>query len=173
MPKNKRGGKSSRKGRNSSAIEDKQLITKNADGGQEYAKVMKMLGNCRITTLGNDDVMRLCKIPGKFKRPKIPINVGDIVLINLREYETKMNDETEKAEVAYKYDDKDIRKLRKTNCLNPKIFDIAEKEQDNMFSISSSEDDEPSSKNNNIAPQSLHKDYMYPSSDEEISIDDI
>jgi len=52
----------------------------------EYAQVLKMLGNGRVQATCFDGRNRLCHIRGKLRK-KVWINVGDIILIGLRDYQ--------------------------------------------------------------------------------------
>lgn len=63
---------------------------------QEYGLVEKMLGDMRCSVLCSDSTTKICHIRGKFKR-RVWINVGDVVLVSLREFED------EKADVIHKY----------------------------------------------------------------------
>lgn len=103
MPKSKsKGGKNRRRGKNDSE-EKHELVAK--EDGQEYAKVVKMLGNGRLTAQCYDGKDRLCHIRGKMRK-KVWINQGDIVLIGLREYQDG------KADVILKYSPDEARRLK-------------------------------------------------------------
>ncbi|EAQ89884.1 hypothetical protein CHGG_06503 [Chaetomium globosum CBS 148.51] len=83
MPKNKgKGGKNRRRGKNENDNEKRELTFK--EEGQEYAQVLKMLGNGRLEAMCFDGVKRLGLIRGKLRK-KIWINNGDIILVSLRE----------------------------------------------------------------------------------------
>lgn len=63
MPKNKgKGGKNRRRGKNENESEKRELVFK--EDGQEYAQVIKMLGNGRLEAMCFDGVRRLCHIRG-------------------------------------------------------------------------------------------------------------
>lgn len=103
MPKNKgKGGKNRRRGKNESD-EKRELIFK--EDGQEYAQVLRMLGNGRLEAYCMDGVKRLCHIRGKMRK-KVWVNTGDIVLVGLREYQD------EKADVILKYMADEARSLK-------------------------------------------------------------
>ncbi|KAL5714565.1 hypothetical protein ACHQM5_016509 [Ranunculus cassubicifolius] len=79
MPKNKgKGGKNRKRGKNEADDEKRELVFK--EDGQEYAQVLRMLGNGR------------CKM-----HKKIWIAAGDIILVGLRDYQD------DKADVILKY----------------------------------------------------------------------
>ncbi|XP_071503919.1 eukaryotic translation initiation factor 1A, Y-chromosomal-like [Diadema setosum] len=104
MPKNKgKGGKNRRRGKNENESEKRELVFK--EDGQEYAQVIKMLGNGRLEALCFDGKKRLCHIRGKLRK-KVWINQGDIILIGLRDYQD------EKADVILKYNVDEARNLK-------------------------------------------------------------
>lgn len=85
MPKNKgKGGKNRRRGKNENESEKRELVFK--EDGQEYAQVIKMLGNGRLEAMCFDGVKRLCHIRGKLRK-KVWINTSDIILVGLRDYQ--------------------------------------------------------------------------------------
>jgi len=104
MPKNKgKGGKNRRRGKNENDREKRELIFK--EDGQEYAQVIKMLGNGRLEAQCFDGTKRLCHIRGKLRK-KVWINQSDIILIGLREYQDH------KADVIMKYTADEARNLK-------------------------------------------------------------
>ncbi len=89
MPKNKgKGGKGFKKGKNESE-QKRELVFK--EDGQEYAKIIKIMGGGVMEAFCFDDVVRKCHIRGHLGK-KTWISVGDIVLINVREYQNKVGD---------------------------------------------------------------------------------
>jgi translation initiation factor 1A len=86
--KNK-GGKNKKSQLQNDMREKRELIFK--EDGQEYAQVLKMLGNGRCEVYCFDGVKRLCHIRGKLRK-KIWINIGDVVLIGLRDFQEKKGD---------------------------------------------------------------------------------
>jgi translation initiation factor 1A len=103
MPKNKKGGKSHKKSKNNREDTRRQLEFK--EHGQEYATVTKMLGNGRVTATCFDGKERLCIIRGKMRK-RVWINVGDIILIGLRDFQDN------KADVIDKYTIQEARQLK-------------------------------------------------------------
>jgi len=104
MPKNKgKGGKNRRRGKNENETEKRELVFK--EDGQEYAQVVKMLGNGRLEALCFDGVKRLCHIRGKLRK-KVWINTSDIILLGLRDYQDS------KADVILKYAPDEARNLK-------------------------------------------------------------
>nr|AGH70145.1 eukaryotic translation initiation factor 1A [Placozoa sp. H4] len=139
MPKNKgKGGKNRRRGKNENESEKRELIFK--EDGQEYAQVMKMLGNGRLEAFCFDGTNRLCHIRGKLRK-KVWINQGDIILLGLRDYQDS------KADVILKYTADEARNLKAYGELpeTAKIADTGtmgnEEEDDITFDIDQ-EDDE-------------------------------
>ncbi|KAK3282329.1 hypothetical protein CYMTET_9927 [Cymbomonas tetramitiformis] len=103
MPKNKgKGGKNRRRGKNENE-EKRELVFK--EDGQEYAQVLRMLGNGRLEAQCIDGVKRLCHIRGKMRK-KVWVNTGDIILVGLRDYQD------EKADVIQKYMADEARSLK-------------------------------------------------------------
>ncbi|KAK6607485.1 eukaryotic translation initiation factor 1a [Botrytis cinerea] len=104
MPKNKgKGGKNRRRGKNENDNEKRELTFK--EEGQEYAQVIKMLGNGRLEALCFDGTRRLAHIRGKLRK-KVWINQGDIILLSLRDYQD------EKGDVILKYSADEARSLK-------------------------------------------------------------
>jgi len=106
MPKNKgKGGKNRRRGKNENDNEKRELIFK--EDGQEYAQVLKMLGNGRLEARAFDDAgtVRLATIRGKLRK-KVWINTGDIILLSLRDFQD------DKGDVILKYSAEEARNLK-------------------------------------------------------------
>lgn len=116
MPKAKgKGGKNRRRGKND-ADDKRELVFK--DESQEYAQVVKMLGNGRLEALCFDGEKRLAHIRGKLRK-KVWINNGDIILLSLREFEDG------KADVIQKYSPDEARALKQYGEL-PETTKISE-----------------------------------------------
>jgi len=75
------------------------------EDGQEYAQVLRMLGNGRLEAQCFDGTKRLCHIRGKFRK-KVWINQGDIVLLGLRDFQD------EKADVILRFSPEEARQLK-------------------------------------------------------------
>lgn len=67
-----KGGKNRRRGKNENESDKRELVFK--EDGQEYAQVVKMLGNGRLEAYCFDGVTRLCHIRGKLRK-KVCIHV--------------------------------------------------------------------------------------------------
>ena len=98
MPKNKKRKKKPR------PIEERPLPIK--EDGQEYAIVIKMLGNGRVSLKCMDGIDRLGKIRGKMRK-RVWIKVEDYLLISLRDFQD------EKADIIMKLRENEIRRLKK------------------------------------------------------------
>ncbi|MGH0187040.1 UNVERIFIED_CONTAM: hypothetical protein FKN15_023655 [Acipenser sinensis] len=70
-----KGGKNRRRGKNENESEKRELVFK--EDGQEYAQVIKMLGNGRLEATCFDGVKRLCHIRGKLRKKD---NKADVIL---------------------------------------------------------------------------------------------
>uniref|UniRef100_A0A674AUJ5 Eukaryotic translation initiation factor 4C n=1 Tax=Salmo trutta TaxID=8032 RepID=A0A674AUJ5_SALTR len=91
------------RGKNENESEKRELVFK--EDGQEYAQVIKMLGNGRLEAMCFDGVKRLCHIRGKLRK-KVWINTSDIILVGLRDYQDN------KADVILKYNADEARSLK-------------------------------------------------------------
>ncbi|CAL1398683.1 unnamed protein product [Linum trigynum] len=106
MPKNKgKGGKNKKRGKNEGVDgeEKRELLFK--EDGQEYAQVVRMLGNGRCEATCIDGVKRMCHIRGKMHK-KVWISAGDLVLVGLRDYQD------DKADIILKYYAEEARLLK-------------------------------------------------------------
>eukprot|EP00484_Ammonia_sp_Unknown_P003364 CAMPEP_0197076768 /NCGR_PEP_ID=MMETSP1384-20130603/212283_1 /TAXON_ID=29189 /ORGANISM="Ammonia sp." /LENGTH=134 /DNA_ID=CAMNT_0042515627 /DNA_START=130 /DNA_END=534 /DNA_ORIENTATION=+ len=109
MPKNKgKGGKSRRRGKNNNDDNKRDLVLKEA--GQEYAQVVKMLGNGRLEAFCFDGKIRKAHIRGKMQK-KVWINKDDIILISLRNFQD------DKADVIHKYQPDEVMELKRKQLL--------------------------------------------------------
>merc|ERR1711939_1033069 len=97
-----KGGRNRCRGKNG-MTEKRELILK--EDGQEYALVLKMLGNGRLEALCIDSKTRLCHIRGKMRK-RVWISPGDIILLGLRDYQDG------KADVILKYSPDEVRALK-------------------------------------------------------------
>lgn len=134
MPKNKgKGGKNRKRGKNEAEDDKRELVFK--EDGQEYAQVLRMLGNGRCEALCIDGVKRLCHIRGKMHK-KVWIAAGDIVMVGLRDYQD------DKADVILKYQPDEARLLKaygelpdniRLNEVIPGMDDDEEGAEDDLF----------------------------------------
>lgn len=102
MVKNTKGGKGAKKQKNSTSFEtdpNKTIVYKDDSGQQLYAQVEKVLGNSRYDVYCEDGVQRIAHMRGKLRRNRVQI--GDIVLIALREFQT----DDKKCDIIHKHTD--------------------------------------------------------------------
>lgn len=100
-----KGGKNKRKAKKPIVNTNKTIIKK--DDGQEYAKVTKMLGDCKLMAICHDTKERMCRIRGSMRKRRW-INVGDFILVSLRDFSDTMVD------VIHLYEKEDIHFLQST-----------------------------------------------------------
>ncbi|KAM9212015.1 eukaryotic translation initiation factor 1A, X-chromosomal-like [Dugong dugon] len=104
MPKNKgKEGKNRGRGKNENESEKKELVFK--EDGQEYAQLIKMLGNGQLKAMCFDGVKTLCHIRGKLRKT-VWINTSNIILVGLQD------DQDNKAVVILKYNADEARNLK-------------------------------------------------------------
>lgn len=134
---NTNGGKASKRGKKRPAAtpdeehEHQQNRFNGAvEGEQDYARVLRMLGNLRVVCFCNDGKERICKIrrgicrgSSNYKR----IEVGDIVLISFREFDSAVDPDgsTHRKEIADlidKFERKDWRDIRRQPNIHPQLF---------------------------------------------------
>ena len=75
---------------------------------EEYAKIIKNLGDRKMTLLLPDTTEILGVIPGRFRK-RCWIMVGDVVLISKRQFQQ------EKVDIIYKYNQDEVKILGKEN----------------------------------------------------------
>ena len=116
MP-NKTGGKNYKKTKHNS---EKPIFIE-AEEGQLYARILRILGNRNTLAYCNDNVVRLCHIRGSIRKDTW-INIGDIVLVSIRDFLKDKKDTYEKGDILCKYDSDVYSKLKKDERMNPKLF---------------------------------------------------
>lgn len=121
MP-NRTGGKNYKKSKQTGSIE-KPFFDKEKD--QMYARILRNLGGRNMLVYCNDNKVRLCHICGSMRKFTW-LNIGDLVLISLRDFETKPEPGSvniyEKGDILAKYEPEHISKLKKQPDVNPKLF---------------------------------------------------
>ena len=129
MPKNTgMGGNKRKKGKKPQQQEDRELQYKGES--EEYAQVIKILGDGRFECNCADGVKRVAHVRGKMRK-RIWIANGDIIIVSLRDFEP------EKCDVVEKYKEKEVAKLKKAGEI-----------PDSMVLPSSSEADEEKEEKN-------------------------
>lgn len=91
---------------------------------QEYAKVIKVLGDRKLTVQLPDKTQVLAVIPGKFRK-RVWIKENDLVVVSRRTFQ-----ET-KVDVIYKYDDKEVKNLITYNEI-PDNFMLSSFDEDHV-----------------------------------------
>ena len=131
MPKNKgKGGKGHRRSKKCKDDGKRTLIFK--EHGQEYAQIIKMLGNGRLNASCFDGKTRLCIIRGAMRKRQW-MGVGDIILVSLREFQDN------KADVIGIYTADEARNLKMlgelptTAKIGAGIGDLDDNEEDCAF----------------------------------------
>lgn len=99
-------GKSGKSSSRRKAAERKSREPPLAGEGQEYARVVAMLGNNRVMAKFSDGMERQCRIRGSMRRREW-INKGDVVLVALRDLAG------DKADIVFKYQQAEVQRLRK------------------------------------------------------------
>jgi initiation factor 1A len=100
---------------------------------QYVGKVIRSMGNSQVLVYCNDDKIRLCHMRGALKKKRIFINVGDIVLLSLRELGAGVTGAKgnlvkskeiaiEKGDILAKYSPEIHNKLKREPNINPRIF---------------------------------------------------
>ena len=86
----------------------RDLVQKDASQGQEYAQIQSKLGDCRFKLTCYDGIERIARLCGGMRynmRKKARLDVGNIVLISIRDFDEA------KADIIHKYTDEEARKL--------------------------------------------------------------
>ena len=131
MP-NVKGGKNYKKSKNSGQAEP-EFFDRQDD--QFYARVIKLLGNCNVLVFCNDGKRRLCHIRGGLRK-KVWLNVGDLVLISLRELGSSTvdgdagADKWERGDIINKYDSMHVGRLKKDPEFNQVLLNQVERLSD-------------------------------------------
>ena len=121
MP-NTTGGKNYKKSKHSNGSTGPAFIDRQPD--QMYARVIKNLGSRNMLAFCNDNKTRLVHVRGAMRK-KVWINIGDIVLISMRDFEKDISQtgkEYEKGDILAKYDPEHLSKLKKMPDINEKLF---------------------------------------------------
>lgn len=122
MPKNTGiGGKKRKMGKKNHNNNERELVLK--EEMQDYAQVLRLLGDSRLEVQCMDTVKRMAHIRGTMRK-KIWIAMGDIVLVALREYES------DKCDIILKYTEDEVRKLKSMNEI-PASIKLPENENQN------------------------------------------
>ena len=114
MPRGRgKGGNKRKKGKAQQVKARRELEFK--EEGQEYAQVLRLLGNGRAECNCMDNKKRMCTIRGAM-RNRVWINAGDIVLIGKRDF-----GDDAKADIIMKYFDEEAIELQELGELPANI----------------------------------------------------
>jgi len=83
--------------------------------GTEYGFVTKKLGDCRFTVFCYDKKTRLAHVRGKLRK-KVWINVGDICLLGLRDFQD------DKCDIMQKFSNDQVNKMLQRNLIDKSFY---------------------------------------------------
>ena len=126
------GGKNKKKGKKMTTNESRELILKG--DGLEYGQNIRLFGEGRFEILCSDGKTRHGSIKGSMRK-RVFVNMNDIVLVSIIEYEP------EKCIVIHKYNDDEIRQLKKMNEI-PDTFKVPEENKDEIGTTGQIYDDD-------------------------------
>lgn len=93
-----------------------------------YGRVLKVLGSLNFQVYGNDGRTRICKVCGAMRK-RVWVNVGDLVIISVREFEVSAKvkaadrvKEADRGDIIYKFDQSLLAKAKKLDGINPNLF---------------------------------------------------
>lgn len=149
-----RGGKIAKKMARKSELIKPELPERQFD--QFWGRVIRNLGNSQVMVYRNDAEEVICSLPGRLKRKRIRITIGDIVLISMREGLSLTNSGKEMGDVLDKVDPTLYGKLKKEGTFNQRLLNNleslmtsgggagapAEIEEDDFFIRDGEEDEE-------------------------------
>jgi translation initiation factor 1A len=162
MPKNTGiGGKKRKMGKKTQHINERELQFKEEQ--QDYAQVLRLLGDSRFEVMCMDTVKRMAHLRGNMRK-KIWIAMGDVVLVSLREFEN------DKCDIILKYTEDEVRKLKSMEEI-PASIKLPENEnqnKDDKYEDIVFEREEDENEDEESAPKKKNKRDL-PSSDEENS----
>lgn len=132
MPKNLKGGNKHKKMKNNNDNKDDVLILKDSED-QDYGKVQKLLGNCRVELICNDKEKRLGIIRGQMRK-KVWVNINSVVLYSKREYED------DKVDIIHVYKNETL--LNHYNKMNLSFSILNEEEKDDDIYFNNDREDD-------------------------------
>jgi translation initiation factor 1A len=138
----KKGGKKGKKMKSNNESEtNRELVYKDIEQFQEYAQVVKILGNCRCELYCFDGITRLGHIRGNMRK-KVWIKTGDIILVSLREYEKS------KCDIIYLYKANEVKSLKSYGELpdNVKINENETEKDDEDIGVDFEDEDDEENK---------------------------
>jgi translation initiation factor IF-1 len=139
-----------------------------------YGKIHKALGNKMFIVVNTKKQERLAHIRGKMAR----INAGDVVLLNIREYESRAGSNNEIYDIMAVFSSKDVSKMIKMDAMpawmSGRSADHSEEDNFEFDYSDNEEDDEETVKlkkdKKSHRPATIQED---DDDDDEINVDDI
>lgn len=113
-----------KKHKNDYTPKSRDLLIK--DEFQDYGKIIKAFGSGHMEILCNDGETRMGTIRGSMYK-RVWINIGDFVLVSIREFEDN------KIDIIHKYTLDEARKLIKYKEFSPILTGVHEDENDIIF----------------------------------------
>lgn len=146
MPKNIKGGKGHKKGKNSVVPERRSLLLKDGPD-QQYGLIIKVLGEARFMLVCPNAKQHLSHARGKM-RCRQWIRIGDLVLFTYRDTTSA------KVDIIHKYNDEQAKQIKRVENLifpegdNPNskqnstiVFDADSDEDDEMKRVAAAQND--------------------------------
>jgi initiation factor 1A len=119
MPPNKKGGKGYKKGKG----EESEAVFIEIQADQYMARAVRILGDRNVLCFCDDNVMRICHISRRMKgfSETKKIEIGDIVLISLRDFTSADPKTVKRGDILAKYAPEQLR-IIKNEGTHPNIF---------------------------------------------------
>ena len=113
MPRNKTGGKKHKQRANRATGSESTRVLRFKEDQEDYAKIIKALGNCRFQVICGDGKERMAHIPGSLRKSD-RFDTNSYVLVSLRDFQD------EKTDILCKYTPQEVSKLIKLGEPIPK-----------------------------------------------------
>lgn len=104
---------------------------------EEYAKIVKLCGDCRCIVSTPDNIEAMAHIPGKFRK-KVWFTTGNIILVSRRDYQRDVVD------ILHKYSPSEVLELHKIKEI-PDTFLVNEKASSDQSFLIVTEENQDSS----------------------------
>lgn len=120
MP-NKKGGKGYKKGKGKG---EDEATTQFVDimPGQYMARAIRLLGDRNVLCYCDDNVLRICHIRRTMKRGRVWVEVGDMVLVSLRDFSSDDPKAIKRGDILAKYPPEQVRLLKREGSVNERLF---------------------------------------------------
>ena len=120
MP-NKKGGKGYKKGKGKGSDETMMPFV-DIMPGQYMARAIRLLGDRNILCYCDDNILRVCHIRRTMKRDRIWVEVGDMVLVSLRDFSSDDPKAIKRGDILAKYPPEQLRVLKREGGVNERLF---------------------------------------------------